>query len=159
MAKDKISTAKVVEIEEDIEPILVKHMQLLQFVHQTHVCTTRSKRTVEQLENSKTWAFASTKLQMHDRVEIMDAQASQLSKGIVTYIKGTDVHVHIYANYVLKAESQDEIPYRDYLIRWGGVHDKWIIVGKTDGAILKAEFPTDIAAINYLKDHYKALSL
>lgn len=158
MAK-KDNTAEVVEIEESVEPILVKHMQLLQFVHQTHVCTTRSKRTVEQLEDPKTWAFASAKLQMHDRVEIMDAQASQLSKGIVTFVKGTDVHVHIYAHYILSTATHEEIPYRDYLIRWGGIQDKWIIVGKVDGLTLKAEFPTDMVAINYLKDHYKALSL
>jgi len=156
MAKDKTNTAESAEL---IEPILVKHMQLLQFVHQTHVCTTRTKRTIQQLEDPRTWAFASAKLQMHDRVEVMDAQASQLSKGIVTYAKGNDIHVQIYAHYPLSNATHEEIPHRDYLIRWGGVQDKWIIVGKTDGNTLKAEFPTDLAALNYLRDHYKALSL
>ena len=34
-----------------------------------------------------------------------------------------------------------------------------MIVGKDTGDTLKAEFPSDISALKYLKDHYKALTL
>jgi len=142
-----------------IQPILPKDMELLQYKHQTHVCITRSRLTVDQLQDDKTWAFAAQKLRMFDRVEVMDAQGSQFSKGIVTYCHGNSVRVQIYANYPLNSASHNEITYRDYIVRWGGIDQKWVVVGIDGGKILKQDFPTDNAALKYLEDHYKALTI
>jgi hypothetical protein len=151
------ANTKQVEEQPVIEPILVKNMQLMQYAHQTHVCITRSTLTKSQIQDEATWAFVAKKLRMHDRVQVMDSQASQLAEGIVTYVSGNKVKVQIYALHKLNDSDMTEIPYKDYLIRWGGVASKWTIVAKSDGTILREDFPSDDEAIAYLKDHYKAL--
>jgi hypothetical protein len=148
---DKKETAEV------IQPILVKNVNLMQFQRQVHECITRTRLTLEQLQDERTWAFAATKLRMYDRLEIMDELGSQLAHGIVTYINGTNVKVQIYGLYPLSEASQKETEYRDYIVRWAGVIEKWTIVGKETGKSLRGDFPTDISAIKYLEDHYKAL--
>jgi len=154
-----MAKAQKKETAEIIEPILVKDVALMQFQRQTHECITRTRLTVEQLQDERTWAFAATKLRLYDRLEIMDALASQLALGIVTYINGTNVRVQIYQVHQLSEATQKEIEYRDYIVRWAGVVQKWVIVGKEDGKILKADFATDRDGLRYLYDHYKALMI
>ena len=151
------ATTTTVKEEALVEPILVKDMQLLNYAHQIHVCITRSSLTKAQMEAPETWVFVAKKLRMHDRVQVMDSQASVLGEGIVTYVSGNQVKVQIYSYHKLNAAEHTEIEYKDYFIRWGGVSSKWIIVNKDNGAVLREDFSSAEVAVKYLTDHYKAL--
>ena len=144
---------------EVIETINPSQMNQMQFAHQVWSVITTNPLTKEQLENPKTWAFSTAKFRLHDRVEIMAGNGSQLSKGIVTFIRGNSVKIQIYAHHMLHEQKYNEIEYEDFVVRWGGVDKHWIIVEKETGEVLKGDFQTDQNALLYLKDHYKSLNI
>ncbi len=152
------TNTKEVEEKKVISPILVKDMQLLNYAHQIHVCITREALSKKEMENPDTWVFVAKKIRMHDRVQVMDSQASVLGEGIVTYVSGNHVKVQIYSYHKLNASDQAEIEYRDFLIRWGGVSSKWIVVNKVTGETLRGDFSSSEVAVRWVTDHYKALN-
>lgn len=144
---------------EVIETINPSQMNQMQFAHQVWAVVTSNPLTKEQLEDPKTWAFSTSKFRLHDRVEIMDGKGSQLSKGIVTFIRGNSVKIQIYAHHQLNEQKYNEIEYEDFIIKWGGTDKHWMIIEKETGETLKGDFQTDQNALLYLKDHYKSLNI
>lgn len=144
---------------EVIETIHPQQMNQMQFAHQVWSVITPNALTIKQLENPKTWAFSTSKFRLHDRIEVMAGNGSQLSKGIVTYVRGNQIKIQIYEHYKLHEQKYNEIDYDGFLIKWGGAHQNWIIQDKETGDILKGDFPTDQNALAYLKDHFKSLNI
>lgn len=151
----KIETAALKRMDQ-INPA---NMNQMQFAHQVWSVTTREALTVEELEHPDTWALAANKLRLFDRVEVMAANGSQLSLGIVTFAKGTQIKVQIYGHYPLHEQKHNEIEYEGFIVKWGGLDRNWIIVEKDSGEVMKENLPTDRAGIKYLEDHYKSLNV
>lgn len=153
------NTAEKIEPEVKHEAVQPSNMNQMQFAHQVWSVTTREALTVEQLEDPATWALCSAKLRLFDRVEIMQANGSQLSLGIVTFAKGSNIKVQIYGHYPLHEQKRTEIDYEGFTVKWGGVDVNWVIIDKETGDVLRGDLPSDTAAIKYLEDHYKSLNI
>ena len=154
------NTAEKIELQAvESEMIHPSNMNQMQFAHQVWSVTTRDALTVEQLEDPATWAMCSSKLRLFDRVEVMHANGSQLSLGIVTYVGGNDVKVQIYAHIPLHEQAREEIEYHGFIVRWGGIDRNWIIVNADSGDTMRENFASDAAAIKYLKEHFQSLNI
>ena len=115
--------------------------------------------TVEELEKPEVWSFARQKgFRVHDRVEVMAKNGSQLSFGIVTYMNGNDIRVQIFQQYDLHEQKANEIEYNGFSVRFVSNEEQWCIFDKRTGSQLKGNMPTDQACIKYLRDHLKALN-
>lgn len=115
---------------------------------------------IKDLENPETWGLAAQKgMKVYDRVEVLTKNGSQLSLGIVTYVRGGDIRVNIYEQYELHKQKQTELTYEGFSIRYMNHRDQWCIFAPKTGELLKSNQPTDQAAMKYLKDHLKALGV
>ena len=110
------------------------------------------------LEDPKTWGLAAQKgFKVKDRVEVMAKNGSQLAKGIVTFVRGSDIRVQFYANYEMHAQKENEVEYQGFRIKFVSNKEQWCIFDGTTGHMLKGNQPSSAAAIKYLDGHFRSL--
>lgn len=116
--------------------------------------------SAHELEDPSTWGLAAQKgLRVKDRVEILSLNGSQFSLGLVTYVRGGDIRVQIYAQYNLNEVAQNEIMYQGFKIRYVNNTDQWCIFNGESGERLKGNQPSSQACIKYLDGHFRSLNV
>ena len=135
-------------------------INLLTHSHNVWAIEIPTAMSKEELEQPTVWHLAAQRgFKVHDRVEIMAKNGSQLSKGVITYARGGDIRVCIYEQHELHAQAQNEINYEGFKIKYVNNRDQWCIFHGADGQMIKGNMPTDQQALKYLKDHQKALGV
>ena len=152
--------SKATQLKVKEKPFTIPRGDIKEMHHAHHVWVVSipKEMTKAELEDSHVWSFASAKgFKVHDRVEVLTSNGSQLSLGICTFVYGNDVRVQIYAQHELHEQAQTEIEYMGFVIKYVSNDRQWCIFNQDDGKELKSNMPTDTAAMKYLKDHFKAL--
>lgn len=137
------------------KPLQEGRMELREFRQNVWCVFAPPGTTVEDLLNKDFWAHCAIKFNPMAKICVMTDDKRLYVELIVTTVGSAWAQVHVLGTPLVIGElaSRDSIA-DDYRIEDGGLHKKWIVVRKSDGAEIKSDgtLKTPEQAQSWLRD-------
>jgi hypothetical protein len=140
-----------------VVPLKPGDVKLVASMHQHWACYVPPDYTQAEIENPRLYGFLATKFQDLDLIMITAEDGSFMANARIRRIMGREIQVQVYDWIDLQPSMiSPEIEVNGYLIRHGGAVKKFYITNKLTGALLREGLGSQIVAMQYLQDHFKA---
>jgi len=127
-----------------------------EFVRNTYVARTEDDFNIDDITDPSYWSHVSSKFKAGDHIEVISADGSKYAELFVVSSGPSHAKVIVISDVQLAQkgdteESGSDNP--DYVVKWGGVNDKFRVIYVPDNKVISSGHETKIDAAKWASDY------
>lgn len=141
--------------------LMPQRMHLAEHERTAYVVTVESHTSRELLKEPSFWSLVAKKFRPYDRLEVRSDDGTFWAEYLVLACDRTWAKVHEMSFHKLTtseiAQTQAAIQNDEFEVKWGGPHNKFRVIRKSDNAVIKDQIQTKDDADLALKEYVKVI--
>lgn len=138
-------------------PISPKRHKLADYERNLWVATPETGTALAEVLKPEFWAHCADKMRPFDKIEVR-AEDESFYAELLVRSAGKNWAVCSVLAHVDLDQKQVQVPDEDYVVSWGGPHQKHRVLRKKDNEVVFQGGETADAARGWLREHLKAMA-